>query len=99
MRNARNMSETEMRVGVMGKNGYMVIDLYGHNLHTGEWDAGNIVESDLTDSSDPGDDLAVAMEAVERLVLAHACAGVNVESERYVIGFDTAVEALTNELS
>jgi hypothetical protein len=37
-----------------------------------------------------------AMDAIESLVLAHACAGVDVASPGYVEGIETAVEACMN---
>ena len=39
-----------------------------------------------------------AMDAIESLVLAHACAGVDVASPGYVEGIETAVEACLNKL-
>ena len=41
----------------------------------------------------------VAIDAVESLILAHACAGIDVESPAYVEGIETAVEAIANHLS
>lgn len=40
-----------------------------------------------------------AIDAVESLILAHACAGIDVESPAYVEGIETAVEAIANHLS
>jgi hypothetical protein len=37
-----------------------------------------------------------AIDGLESLILAHACAGVDVESPAYVEGVETAVEAITN---
>ena len=39
-----------------------------------------------------------AMDAIESLVLAHSCAGVDVASPGYVEGIETAVEACCNNL-
>lgn len=36
-------------------------------------------------------------EAMERLILAHACAGVDVESDAYINGVDTAIQAIAND--
>jgi hypothetical protein len=41
----------------------------------------------------------MAMDGVESLVLAHACAGVDVEAEAYIEGLETALNACGNELS
>lgn len=37
-----------------------------------------------------------ALDAVESLILAHACAGVDVESPAYVEGIETALDAISN---
>jgi hypothetical protein len=39
-----------------------------------------------------------AIDALESLILAHACAGIDVESPAYVEGIETAVEAISNNL-
>jgi hypothetical protein len=38
------------------------------------------------------------VNAIESLVLAHACAGIDIESPAYVEGIETAVEAVANKL-
>jgi hypothetical protein len=37
-----------------------------------------------------------AIDGLESLVLAHACAGINVEDHRYVSGIAAALEAISN---
>ena len=37
-----------------------------------------------------------AIDATESLILAHACAGVDVESAAYIEGINTALEAIDN---
>ena len=37
-----------------------------------------------------------AIDGLESLVLAHACAGINVEDHRYVAGIAAALEAISN---
>jgi hypothetical protein len=39
-----------------------------------------------------------AMDGIEALILAHACAGVDVRSPAYVEGIETAVEAVATHL-
>lgn len=39
-----------------------------------------------------------AVDALESMLLAHACAGLDVEDERYVQGIKTALDALGNNL-
>lgn len=63
-------------------------------------DAGSIT-SELHDGDsgmEGGDEaLDAGFDAIERMILAHACAGVDVCDARYVAGVVTAVEAVTNE--
>lgn len=40
-----------------------------------------------------------AIDGLESLILAHACAGVDVESPAYLEGIETAVDAITNRLT
>lgn len=40
-----------------------------------------------------------AIDSLESLILAHACAGVDVESPAYVEGIETAVDAITNHFT
>jgi len=37
-----------------------------------------------------------AIDGLESLILAHACAGVNIQSPAYLEGIETAVEAISN---
>lgn len=37
-----------------------------------------------------------AIDGIESLVLAHACAGVDVQSPAYIEGIETAVDAIAN---
>jgi hypothetical protein len=58
------------------------------------------ITSDLRDA---GDEIEArrynaAIDVLESLILAHACAGVDVESPAYVEGIETAVEAIGNHL-
>lgn len=66
-----------------------------------ETGAGTIV-SDLyvsrTENDEPNTHLKVAIDALEALILAHACAGVDVQSPGYIEGIETAVEAVFNKL-
>ena len=40
-----------------------------------------------------------AVDGLESLILAHACAGVNVQSPAYVEGIETAVDAIANHFT
>lgn len=65
---------------------------------------GGKVESNLKDedNANDGDQEAILfnlkMDVVESLVLAHACAGVNINDPNYVAGIQTTVEAIENEV-
>jgi hypothetical protein len=39
-----------------------------------------------------------AIDGLESLILAHACAGVDVQAAAYVQGIETAVNAITNQV-
>ena len=62
----------------------IVIELFG-----GRDDTAGTIKSELTDEG-------VAMDAIESLILAHACAGVDVKAPKYIEGIETAVEACWN---
>jgi hypothetical protein len=40
-----------------------------------------------------------AIDGLESLILAHACAGVDVQSPAYVEGIETAVDAIANHMT
>ena len=54
--------------------------------------------SSLLHEEDAPDEYNAAIDAVESLVLAHACAGVDVESPAYLEGIETAVQAIANNI-
>lgn len=56
------------------------------------------VTSSLHSSDADDDQFNAAMDAVESLVLAHACAGVDVTDHRYVEGIRTCLDACENNL-
>lgn len=58
---------------------------------------GTITSDLLKEYDDPkGRDYCAAVNAVESMILAHACAGVNVLSPGYVEGIETAMEQVFN---
>jgi hypothetical protein len=56
------------------------------------------ITSSLHTSEEDADEFNAAMDAVESMVLAHACAGIDVIDPRYVEGVRTCVEACANNL-
>ena len=58
---------------------------------------GKIVSSDFHEENDPPE-LKAALDAIESLILAHACAGVNVESDAYIEGVRTAEIAIFDNI-
>ena len=68
----------------------IVLSLSGSNAD--DQRSGTIIHSELSFS---GDD---ALDAIESLLLAHACCGVDVTSPAYISGLNTALEAITNHL-
>ena len=51
---------------------------------------------DEQDNHGQGRVLYAAMDAIESLILAHACAGVDVKNPAYIEGIETAVEACSS---
>jgi hypothetical protein len=58
--------------------------------------AGKITSDLKGDGDNPK--LTAAMDAIESLILAHACAGLDVASPAYVEGIETAVETCWNKM-
>lgn len=40
----------------------------------------------------------MCIDAIESLILAHACAGINISSKKYVEGLQTALDAIGNNM-
>jgi hypothetical protein len=61
------------------------------------------IESEFHDGldrdRDEDRDLATAFDVVESIILADACAGVDVTAPAYIAGIETALDAITNHLS
>lgn len=58
--------------------------------------AGRIVSELRDGSDDPNVRYIAAVDALESLILAHACAGVDIVSPAYLEGVEAAVEAINN---
>ena len=56
------------------------------------------ISSDLKEECDKNEDveLIAALDAIESIVLAHACSGVDVSTPQYVEGIKTSVETIFN---
>lgn len=78
-------------------------------LHQGDIDikltkkGGGVIRSSSlhTDYDHDGDykdwhDANCRIDAIESLILAHACAGVDVEAQAYIDGIQTALDAICN---
>ncbi len=60
------------------------------------------ISSDLTvdkpsERATPIDPYYAAVDGIESMVLAHACAGIDVTTTAYIEGIETAVEAVADE--
>jgi len=74
----------------------IVIDLGAEDPdHPGAYQGGTVTSDLHSDEDNP--EVKAAMDALESLILAHACAGVDVASPAYVAGIETAVEACWNQ--
>lgn len=58
----------------------------------GRIDNGSI-SSDLHETGKGAKTFNAAMDGIESMILAHACAGIDIESPAYIEGIDTAVNA------
>lgn len=71
-------------------------NVFGITVYVDEAGGGKI-ESDLREGSDePTVEYAAAIDGLESLILAHACAGIDITSPAYLEGIETAVEAIAN---
>lgn len=58
-----------------------------------------ITERDADFEAEYRQDYNSAIDGLESLVLAHACAGVDVQDARYVAGIGAALEAISNHMT
>jgi len=76
---------------------YLTIDLDNPDPDQPERSlSGSLVESRLKDDTEEDHPFNLMMDAIESLVLGHACAGIDVSSEAYVDGLETALNACSN---
>ncbi len=59
----------------------------------------HITEADPGFEADYRQDYNSAIDGLESLVLAHACAGIDVQDGRYVAGICAALEAICNHIA
>lgn len=70
----------------------------------GAYQGGRLVSGFVHEKADPGDpeddsaEFNAAMDAIVLAILAHACAGIDVNAPAYVEGIETAIEAWANKL-
>jgi hypothetical protein len=70
--------------------------------NTAETPGGGTISSDLRirgENTLANRQYNTAIDGLEALILAHACAGLEVQAPAYVEGIETAVEAIANHLS
>jgi len=95
------------RTNAFGKLGLVVSEFKGlSTAYTltkpdgkGRWGGGNIKtdwHSDIMGEEEVGYNGAI--DGIEALVLAHAIAGINVESPAYIEGIETAIDGTTNNI-
>ena len=71
-------------------------NVFGITVYIDEAGGGKIV-SELKDESDNDNvQYASAIDAVESLILAHACAGIDITSPAYLEGVETTIETISN---
>lgn len=72
----------------------IILPCYGMSVMLSGTGGGTIESSFDKEICDPP--LYAALDAIESLVLAHACAGIDIETTAYVEGIETAVDAIFN---
>ena len=85
------MKTIEIRVG----SGTITLQLNGRGWGTSNSTL-HITEADEDFGAEYQASYNSAIDGLESLVLAHACAGVDVEDPRYVAGIAAALEAISN---
>ncbi len=62
-------------------------------------DGSGKIGSDLWDGIDPEDEevFKAVVDTIESLVLALACAGVDIQSKKFISGLETAIESVSNK--
>ena len=58
-----------------------------------------ITERDADFEAEYRQDYNSAIDGLESLILAHACAGIDVQDARYVAGIGAALEAISNHMT
>jgi len=77
---------------------HILINVEGHKIRLSLFLGGGDLESDLK-SDDPDDEAYNdSIDGLEALILAHACAGVDVTEKKYITGIETALEAISNNV-
>jgi hypothetical protein len=56
------------------------------------------IGSNAIEGEDPNPEYEAAIDAIESLILAHACSGIPVTCPEYIEGIYTTLEALANNL-
>jgi hypothetical protein len=80
----------------VGAKNMIQLPCYGICVTLGENGSGRI-SSDLHDHGDTAD-VHEAWNAIESLILAHACAGIDITTPAYVEGVETAINSVFQNL-
>ena len=73
------------------------LQVFGIRVTVDDFGGNGEIVSDLRE--DDGDEVYnAAMDGIESMILAHACAGIKICSPAYVEGIETAVQACANNL-
>lgn len=61
-------------------------------------DGAGIINSSLIDDCETNDNgyYEIAISTLESIILAHACAGINIESPEYISGLQVSIDAICN---
>ena len=73
------------------------LDLYGIII-TLDGSGGGTVTDELHDGNESAEEYNAACAGITSMILAHACAGIDVASPEYSGGIQTAIESASNNL-
>lgn len=102
------MNTTSIEVSTTIENNDLYINLHNDSFLMKIWvytDGAAAIESDLKFSPDETEcdgslqHYNTAIDAIESLVLGHAAAGVDVCTNSYLVGLETAIEAIGNHIA
>ena len=84
----------------MGVKAKLELNVFGLVLEWSGMDRSSAtITSDLQGQADNDANLGAALDAIESMVLAHFCAGINVATPAYLEGVETSCQAVLDRMA